>query len=310
MRSHPFRRWTARIDLCRRKHRPRRPRASPGIRNERETLASRPPRVDTASTGLDARRSDPYGAGVRLFLAGFVLAGFALLAACNNTAAGQQAYCSDSNKCIAGRKCVNGFCQDADAIGSCSPLGDAHISGSLPVLAIVDRAVLTVTDCNATAQPGADIDAVGLYRAGSLIAVGRVGVAGASTVLYTPASGACALNEHATSTTALGPRDAAGNVGFFSLNGGTLELQFAGCGNGATTIEECDGKGAAVVPQSGDEIDVYEVDQWYSDTGRMPKTCKCEAEKYELDLRSALDVSSGQVCLGQYEGTTSHIRVP
>lgn len=318
MCSHPFRRWTARIDLSGRQEPSASTPRSPGIRNERETLASSRACVDTACrrrppSRLDGRQGGPYGAYVRAFLPAIAFLGLHLaLAACTNTSGNQQASCSESNKCIAGRKCVNGFCQDPDAIGACTPLAaDAVLSGSYPVLAITDRAVLTPSDCSATAQPGADIDAVGLYRNGVLVAVGRVQApASSSTFLYTPASGACNLNEHASPTTATGPRDATGNVGFFSLNGGTLELQFAGCGNGATSIEECDGKGEPVVPQSGDEIDVYEVDKWYSDTGRMPATCKCEGEKYELDLRTSLDVSVGQVCLGQYSGTTAQIRVP
>ena len=226
-----------------------------------------------------------------------------ILVACNDETVAAQTLCGDG-----GQTCV-----DQDALGSCHLLAPgASAPHGLRVLAIVDPSVPTPAECSATAQPGPDIDAVGLYRTGADNTKRLIGVArpAAESVTFAAASSACPLNEHASPSAASGRLDGANNGGFFSLNGGTLELKFGACSPDQKDMLSCDGKGETLTLQSGDEIDVYEIDQWYADTGHMPQTCSCVAEYYELNLRGDFGGKDGQVCLGRYKGTTSHIRVP
>jgi len=79
-----------------------------------------------------------------------------------------------------------------------------------------------------------------------------------------------------------GPADAQVNettsdVGYFSLNAGTLQLQ----------IGNLSGAGAAQELKSGDWIAVYEVDQSYIDSGAAALTCVCAPEHYTVTLQNA-----------------------
>ncbi len=140
-------------------------------------------------------------------------------------------------------------------------------------------------------SPGADIDCVGLYRDGKLIAVGKPG-----TAAFAPAPNAtCANPRDVTAATAEGALD--GHVygdplldtGYISLNGGALTLQFGAC-SGASNITNCHGEGGVVTVLPGDEIDVWEVDSGYltgSSTaadGNAWSGCTCYADEYEVDL--------------------------
>lgn len=244
-----------------------------------------------------------------------------LLAACSSQSGGVQLGCSATNLCLGGRTCVNGTCVDPEAAGVCLPLPDnSQLPSNLPIVAITDRTVTTPAECSATLEAGADIDAVGLYRymatapcnakneAGHcLVAVGRVGSAQISGQTV------CGLNSHDDPHAVEGPRDASGTGGWLTLNGRTVEFELAGCKDkapGTVGIGQCDGLGDAVVPQTGDELDVYEVDSWYTDRSRLPRTCKCVSDDYQVDLRPARGVSTGGICAGLYRGTTSHIELP
>ncbi len=151
-------------------------------------------------------------------------------------------------------------------------------------------------------SPGADIDAVGLYRAGKLIAVGKPGTAS----YVTSAASTCTDTKNIPST-AEGPLNGhvyASNpdTGYISLNGGSLEIQFGACVTG-TKITDCDGAGALTEVMSGDEIDVWEVDTSYkagsgtAADGNAYSGCVCYADEYEVDARPAVGVDTGSVAL-------------
>ncbi len=238
-----------------------------------------------------------------------------LLVACSNTSA-SQAVCSDSLPCIAGQSCYAGYCQADSEVKLCKPLyGDAHLAPGATWLAITDRAPLDTATCAATVQPGADIDAVGLYRPDSngvlrLIAVGHPG--SASWLAPAVATPHCTTNTYADPATATGPRDQSGDAkNFMSLNGGTLLLQLGLCSQPTQTeITTCDGAGAVVALQSGDELDIYEIDDYYVAMGRMPATCACPPEDFQVSVQQDPSSTDDPVCLGLYTGTTSHIHVP
>lgn len=153
------------------------------------------------------------------------------------------------------------------------------------------------------ASPGTDLDCVGLYRGGKLIAVGMPG-----TATYTSAQVNSCANTHNASTSAEGPLDGymtadnAKDSGYISLNGGALEIQFGACKTGIH-ITNCDGRGDLVAIESGDEIDVWEVDRNYltaSGTGADGHAwdgCACYADEYEVDLRPTAHSGAGAVVL-------------
>ena len=144
-------------------------------------------------------------------------------------------------------------------------------------------------------SPGMDLDCVGLYRGGTLLAVGKTNAASAGeTTTYTPGTSNC-VNLYNSATSADGPLDGHSyadkpDTGYISLNGGAIEIHFGACVNG-TNITNCDGAGVHVDIQAGDEIDVWELDGNYltgSGTGADGNAwdgCNCYADEYEVDLQ-------------------------
>lgn len=148
-----------------------------------------------------------------------------------------------------------------------------------------------------TNGPGSDIDAVAKLDANStLVGWGRIG-----TAKYTPnplgyacdnldcSGGNCKYAANSSTFTQAdlvarteGPADAVVNtstndVGYFSLNAGTLSIQ----------IGDVLGAGIGQELKSGDWIALYEVDQTYIASGAAPATCSCLAEHYTVSLQSA-----------------------
>lgn len=66
------------------------------------------------------------------------------------------------------------------------------------------------------------------------------------------------------------------DVGYFSLNAGTLQLQ----------IGNLNGTGLAQELKSGDWIAVYEVDKSYIEAGAAAANCICAPERYTVTLQS------------------------
>ncbi len=182
----------------------------------------------------------------------------------------------------------------------CGPVSDAISAASDSTATVPSYTGIVIRDRSADpsfingkcgASPGMDLDCVGLWRAGKLIAVGMPNAA-----TYTaPPPPSCA-NAHDVTATATGPldghmgADSTQDSGYISLNGGAIAIQFGACNSG-TTILDCDGLGGAVTLLSGDEIDVWEIDANYfanSDTaadGNAWDGCPCYAGEYEVDLR-------------------------
>jgi hypothetical protein len=148
-----------------------------------------------------------------------------------------------------------------------------------------------------TNGPGADIDAVELVSStGDPLGWGKTG----SAVFYkNPAGNACEnvdcpggnCKYAAISTTFTqadlvarteglqdGEVNAVGNdVGYLSLNGGTLQLQ----------IGDLTGAGPAQAIMKGDQIQIYEVDKTYPAEGYAPLTCSCLPEHYTVFVQTA-----------------------
>jgi hypothetical protein len=70
--------------------------------------------------------------------------------------------------------------------------------------------------------------------------------------------------------------DVGDDVGYFSLNAGTLSIQ----------IGNLNGTGVAQELKSGDWIAVYEVDKSYITAGAAAANCVCAAEHYTVSLQS------------------------
>ncbi len=152
------------------------------------------------------------------------------------------------------------------------------------------------------ASPGADIDCVGLYRGGKLIGVGKIGTANYAA---SPAS-TCENNKNSVASVE-GPLNghvyaSSPDVGYVSLNGGSIEIQFGACKTGST-ITDCDGAGALVPLLPGDEVDVWEVDTTYKSGSGGPADgnaydgCICYPDEYEVTVRSKLGADAGSVSL-------------
>ena len=161
--------------------------------------------------------------------------------------------------------------------------------------------VIQDTEQNAcsTNGPGADIDAVALV-ANTGAAVGTVlGYGINATFTPNPLGNACSNAQcsgqnckyayNGTTFTEAdlvartegaqdGQVNAVGDdVGYLSLNAGTLQLQI-----GDVTT------GVGPMPiMTGDQIQVYEVDQTYPADGYAPKTCSCLPEHYTVTLQNA-----------------------
>jgi hypothetical protein len=154
--------------------------------------------------------------------------------------------------------------------------------------------------CSATNGPGTDIDAVALIRGASPVGYGLIGSA-----VFTPgtADNACAEGDCSGSagdckyssvsskfTKAVlvarteGAPDAVVNKstddeGYFSLNGGSLQLQ----------IGNLTGTGTAQAVYAGDKIKVFEVDQTYA---TATNNCVCTPEHYAVYLRDSTGVGA------------------
>ena len=148
-----------------------------------------------------------------------------------------------------------------------------------------------------TNGPGADIDSVELMTAaGVALGYGKIGTA----IFYpNPAGNACANADCSGSNCKYayisktldpanlvarteGPPDAVVNaatddVGYFSLNAGTLQLQ----------IGDLTGLGPAQAITAGQFIAVSEVDKSYITAGDAPLTCSCLPEHYTVTLQTA-----------------------
>ncbi|MSP92126.1 MAG: hypothetical protein EXR79_10050 [Myxococcales bacterium] len=171
-------------------------------------------------------------------------------------------------------------------------------------LVVADRSA--EADCAKTDAPGVELDAIGLYRGGVLVGVAAVG----SARLVGSLTPTCPNNDFAKAAAIEGGVDATGSRGFFALNGGGVEVAFAGCSACTTHIADCDGKGAPVMLTTGDELDVYELDPWYVKYGRATaKTCVCTADAFEVRVRRAAGSDLDAKVLGTFTGTTSRIRV-
>jgi hypothetical protein len=149
-----------------------------------------------------------------------------------------------------------------------------------------------------TNGPGADIDAIAkVDSVGNAIGWGMIGKA---TFTPNPGGNACenvdcaggnckysAISKTFTEAELVarteGPSDgqvkAVGDdVGYFSLNAGTLQIQIGDAITGA---------GPAQTLKSGDYLAVYEVDKWYVDQGYAPATCSCLPEHYTVSVQTA-----------------------
>ena len=147
-----------------------------------------------------------------------------------------------------------------------------------------------------TNGPGSDIDAVALVSSAGVV----LGYGKKNTASFTanPLGNACdtcgsggdckyaAISSTFTEDNLVarteGPYDGQVNastsdVGYFSLNGGTLQLQ----------IGDVMGAGPAQEIKTGEQIQVYEVDQTYVTLGYAPSTCSCLAEHYTVSLQTA-----------------------
>ncbi len=148
-----------------------------------------------------------------------------------------------------------------------------------------------------TNGPGADIDAVELVSStGTPLGWGKTGSAS-----FTPNQGGNACEnadcsgqncKYAYISSTLDPTDlvartegpqdgqvnAVGDdVGYFSLNGGTLQLE----------IGDLMGAGLAQEIKPGDQIQVYEVDKSYIADGYAPASCSCLPEHYTVFVETA-----------------------
>jgi hypothetical protein len=187
-----------------------------------------------------------------------------------------------------------------------TPVIDAAKTPDLPTAALDGAAIdggadpyiwVVVQDTEqkacSTNGPGADIDAVALWGATGAIGWGKLATA---TYTANPMGNACEnteCNGGACKYAAVGgvfpvttlemntegPKDAVVNAstndsGYFSLNGGTLQLQ----------IGDLTGGGAAVALKKGDMLKVFEVDQAYK---TATNGCVCQPEHFTVSLQTA-----------------------
>ena len=151
-------------------------------------------------------------------------------------------------------------------------------------------------------SPGTDLDAVMLYRGQKLIGAGKVGSA-----TYAPAEpvSTCA-NTKNNAANAEGPVNGkvfASNpdTGYISLNGGSVELQFGACSTATEDVTKCDGAGAVIDIQEGDELDFYEVDTYYKPGSKTAMdgfaydSCVCYQDQYQVKLYAAVGTGTGVV---------------
>ena len=159
-------------------------------------------------------------------------------------------------------------------------------------LAVQDTELVACT----TSGPGADIDAVALWGNTSALGWGKIGSAvytanalGNSCENADCAGGNCKYAAISTTYPAStlvgyteGPRDAVASAvsndsGYFSLNGGTLQIQ----------IGDLTGAGPAREIKPGDKLKIFEFDQTYITSGDAPASCSCLPEHYRVTLQTA-----------------------
>lgn len=227
------------------------------------------------------------------------LATVLVLGACEASVAGDAAAAGDT-------AAVDGGSTGKDTTTTTADTGPASVSYSHVA---IDGSPYKEVDCKATTSPGPDLDAIGLYRAGKLIGVAKVG----SAVFKKGLTPACAAeNKHAEVNDIEGPLNADTDKGYFGVSNGTVEFEFGACTVSTNVITDCDGSGASVPILVGDEIDVYEVDKSYKPDGSGPQkgrasaACKCLSEDYELFVGSAGKVDKS---LGKFTGSKPQIAV-
>jgi len=189
----------------------------------------------------------------------------------------------------------------ADAAGT--PTSDAAVAPDTTPVTADPYIWVVVQDTEqkacTTNGPGADIDAVALV-ANTGAAIGTVlGYGIKAKFTPNPLGDACSNAEcaggnckYAYNGTTFAEADlvartegqqdgqvkATGNdVGYFSLNAGTLQLQIGDATTGVGPMEI----------MAGDQIQVYEVDQTYPADGYAPATCSCLPEHYTVSIQTA-----------------------
>lgn len=192
---------------------------------------------------------------------------------------------------------------DTTTAGDTTTTGDTTSKVTYKSIVIWDKSKDPAKDSTGKcgASPGTDLDAVGLYRGGVLIAVGKPG----TTVYTAPATAPeCPAGEGKNlAASAAGPLDghvyaSKPDTGYISLAGGSLEIQFGACAAGKK-ITECDGTGALTDVESGDEIDIWEVDTSYKAAASTPAAgnaydgCVCYSDEYQVGLRPTVGSETG-----------------
>lgn len=204
--------------------------------------------------------------------------------------------------------------------GGDTAMGDMDMSVTYKSIVIVDKSADPKFINGACgSSPGTDLDAVGLYRGGKLIGVGKPGSANYDKSAAT----SCTVDAgKSAATSAEGPLDghvyaSKPDTGYISLNGGSIEIQFGACKTG-TKITDCDGAGDIVDIMSGDEIDVWEVDGSYKAGSGSPADgnaydgCVCYSDEYNVSVRVSKGVDAGSLWLpatGTYKGATT-VKIP
>jgi hypothetical protein len=162
------------------------------------------------------------------------------------------------------------------------------------------------SDCKKTTAPGAEIDAIAVYRKDQLIGVVAVG----SAVVIGTLQPTCGNNAFANASAVEGPVDGSEAKGVFALNGAGVEVAFAGCSACTAHVADCDGKGDPIALQPGDELDVYELDDWHVKVKLATAgKCSCSRDPYEVKVRRKAGSDEGAYVLGTFTGTTSQIKV-
>ncbi|GEM_PF-3180179 len=177
---------------------------------------------------------------------------------------------------------------DAGSTGGDAGAADAGTTKTTYAsIVIYDGSKAKPAVCSGTG-PGADIEAVALWRGSKLLGVGKPGT---PNYAKSTAKG-CADNKHGEAddieaiTGAVGTIDLkAAETGYLSLAGGSVEVQFGACTGGGDDPKACDGKGDLVKAEAGDIVEVYEIGPKYKTDFKMFKGCKCAAEGYEVDAR-------------------------
>ena len=187
-----------------------------------------------------------------------------------------------------------------DMVMGDTTMGDTTAAPVYTYLVIYDS---EKPDCS-TNGPGADIDAIQLERGGSVVGVGLIGSSdyaasnpnsvGTCTMCGKNADKPCSHggDQCSCADSAMGAPDAklycgaTVDVGYVSLNGGSLQFAFG----------DATGAGTAVALKSGDKIKVWEVDETFTHVDN--ETCaKPLAEKYEVWARTAKGVDMGSIKL-------------